>query len=293
MDMSVSPREDYCHALGPDEHEVFYFVFGSQDGEVFGILRLLLGREIMLELGMVRIGEYKGSHLKSQPWSMIDAPTSQAVGNDLTLDCLEPWQQWRIRVERAEEEQEEGLLPLLMDLTFHAVIPPARFPFGPFYQQVQQGGRLTGSIQVGEERWEGELLCYRDHSWGRRTMRIVKDWTILTIPDRLYAVIVTLPDDQLTWFGRVIAADGQSTSLVAPELTSSSIQDPQVGMEKWTFERLTPPSVWYLGKGGNEFVRSEPQPGDLFKDEIGLAVFTSSEGERVVGFIERADVIML
>jgi hypothetical protein len=288
MDVSVAPHEDQRHVLGPDEHEAFYFVFCSQDGQVYGGLRLLFGRETLLELASVQIGERKGLHQKSQPWPAIDAPTPQVFGPDVTLDCVEPWQRWHARVECASEK---GLPPFAMDLTFRATTPPARFNFGPSYQQVQQDGRLSGSVQVGAERWQGELLCYRDHSWGHRPMGAAKGWAILDIPERLYAVIITLPNDQRVWFGRAMAADGRSVPLVAPELTTDSIQDPRAGVEKWTFEHLIPPSVSYLGQGGEEAVRSTPRPGDLFKDEIGPVLFTSPTGERIVGFMERAEAI--
>ena len=289
MDNFVTLQKDHRHVLDSDQHEAFYFLFSSQDGEVSGLLRLLFGHETLLELVLVRVGEQKYLRQKSQPWPVIDAPTFQVSGPNLTLDCLEPWQQWRIRVECAAKE---GLLPFSMDLTFRATTPPVCFGFDQFYKQMQQDGRLTGSIQTGEERWEGELLCYRDHSLGRRAMRSVKAWTIIDIPERLYAVIITLPNDQFVRFGWTMTAEGQSIPLVAPELTENSIQDPQAGVEKWTFERLVPPNLWYMGsKGGEETMRFEPQPGDRFEDKIGPALFTSSRGERAVGFLEQSNAI--
>ncbi len=289
MNNSVALREDHRHVLDSDEHEAFYFVFSSQDGEVSGLLRMLFGHETLLELVLVQIGERRGLHQKLQPWPVLDAPTLQALGPNLTLDCLEPWQQWRIRVECAAEE---GLLPFSMDLTFNATTSPVHFGFGPSYRLMQQDGRLTGSIQVGAERWEGELICYRDHSLGHRAMTSVKAFTVIDIPEHLYAVIITLPNDKLAWLGRALTAEGQSIPLVAPELTANSIQDPQAGVEKWTFERLAPPNVLCLGKkGGEEAARSEPQPGDQFRDEIGPALFTSSRGERVTGSLEQAKAI--
>jgi hypothetical protein len=46
--------------------------------------------------------------------------------------------------------------------------------------------------------------------------------------------------------------------------------------------------VAYLGPAGHEDLRDTPQPGDLYRDDIGPAQFTAPDGRKMIGFLEQA-----
>jgi hypothetical protein len=56
----------------------------------------------------------------------------------------------------------------------------------------------------------------------------------------------------------------------------------------WHVQRLASPLVAYLGQAGQEAIRDEPQPDDLYRDDIGPALFASPQGEQVVGFLDQS-----
>jgi hypothetical protein len=66
------------------------------------------------------------------------------------------------------------------------------------------------------------------------------------------------------------------------------IEDRKAGLAPWSFERLVPAGIPYLGRAGQEAVRAESTAGDRFIDKIGPAVFTSPTGEEIVGFWDEA-----
>jgi hypothetical protein len=184
----------------------------------------------------------------------------------------------------------EKALPAKLDLEFAATGPPARYSYGP-YQQAQQDGRLCGRLQVAAEKWMGELLCYRDHSWGQRPMGAAAAWTIASAPDYFYVVIVEMGDQQV-YFGRITASDGKFIPVHTPQFAALGdgweLQDPDAGMRTWHVKRLASPLVFYLGPAGEEAIRDAPRPGDLYVDTLGPALFISPEGERIVGLVEQA-----
>ena len=66
----------------------------------------------------------------------------------------------------------------VLDFTFEALHPPYAYgsdPRGcPFYcatNRIEQAGRVTGSLQMGDRLIEFDTTGHRDHSWGTR------DWT--------------------------------------------------------------------------------------------------------------------
>ncbi|HIE39390.1 MAG TPA: hypothetical protein EYP77_10055 [Anaerolineae bacterium] len=289
MPFRLVPEDDHRHTLEPGEHEAFYFQFTSPDGSVFGFIRTLFDREGILELVALRAGGRAWSHQQRAPLS--DAPATDASGPSLRLTCLEPWRAWRCLFQGAVQGVKGGMAAeAVLNLTFTASGDPTPYRFGP-YQQVQQDGRLDGRLRVGPETWTGGLLCSRDRSWGRRPMGAATGWTVVSVPGHLYVAVVQTEGGTVC-FGQFTPPDGQRVparaARVSPEGDGCVIEDREAGVGAWRARRLAPPLVAHLGPAGQEALRDEPRPGDLLRDEIGPALFTSPEGEEVVGFLEQA-----
>jgi hypothetical protein len=287
----LAPEEDHRHTLDPNEHEAFYFPFTSPDATAFGFMRTLLDRDAVLELVALHIGGRAWVYQQRTP--LPDGPMlpTDASGPALKLTCLEPWQAWRVVFDSAVQEVGGlGAVRAELDLEFAATGPPARYRFGP-YQQAQQDGRLSGRLQVAAEEWTGELLCYRDHSWGQRPMGAATRWTIASAPDHFYIVIIEMGNQQL-YFGQLTTSEGRYVPVHTPQLTTVNegwrLEDPEAGMGAWQVKRLASPLVAYLGSAGEEALRDAPRPGDLYVDEIGPALFTSPDGRQSVGLFDQA-----
>jgi hypothetical protein len=290
-DMALAPEEDHRHILEPGEHEAFYFPFTSPDGNVFGFMRTLFDQATVLEMMALHIGGRVWVHQQRTPLPDGQVTATDASGPSVTLTCRKPWQAWRcVFHSTARQVDGEKALPAKLDLEFAATGPPARYGYGP-YQQAQQDGRLCGRLQVAAEKWMGELLCYRDHSWGQRPMGAAAAWTIASAPDYFYVVIVEMGDQQV-YFGRITASDGKFIPVHTPQFAALGdgweLQDPDAGMRTWHVKRLASPLVFYLGPAGEEAIRDAPRPGDLYVDTLGPALFISPEGERIVGLVEQA-----
>jgi len=289
---TLSPTDDYRHNLEPGQHEAFYFLFTDRDGAVYGFLRTLFDRETVLEMAVLHFNERTWVYQRRVPLSGDSPPPDDASGDALTLTCLEPWQSWRCRFQgMVQEVAGAKTLAARVDLAFAAINDPALYAFGPYYQ-VQQDGHVNGQLQLGSETWAGEMLCSRDRSWGVRPMGVARRWTLVSVPDRLYAVVVETPQGP-AGFGRFRAPDAQFRPLHLLQVTAVDggwrLEDPTVGLATWHVQRIAPPLVGYLGPAGQEEMRTEPRPGDLLRDELGPALFTSPEGERLIGFLEQAE----
>lgn len=117
----------------------------------------------------------------------IDGDLSRYDGDlsagDLTIECVEPHKQWRVRyngpaqdikdgeilLARRKERPEGWYAPatLNMDLTFDCLTEPhfaAKGERGHF----EQSGRVRGSIELGNEQWMVDGYGVRDKSWGPR-----------------------------------------------------------------------------------------------------------------------------
>jgi len=297
MDLDVRPSEDQRHTLAPGEHEAFYFLFTSADGQISGGLRTLFGSDDVLEIMGLRWTsspgrEYAWMHQQRVAYAPEDQPPDDASGPTMHLMCQSPWERWRGQFDGEAQRYEAGTESLQLDLTFRAITAPARFRLGD-YEQVQQDGRLSGAIQTPYGTWAGELISYRDHSWGQRGASDIPGWMILDIPEHLYAFIIGTVERPLFGVGRIIQADGEMQSVWRPRVRELApgrwqIEDRKVGLAPWTFERLGPAGISYLGRAGQEAVRAEASAGDLFVDKIGPAVFTSPTGEKIVGFWDEA-----
>ena len=290
FNMPLAPLDDYRHVLEPGEHEAFYFLFTSPEGSVFGFLRTLFDRETVLELVALRVGDRVWVHQQRTALSEGPVAVADASGPSMTLACREPWQAWGCFFHSTVQEAAgENVVRADLDLEFVATNAPALYRFGP-YLQAQQDGRLDGRLQVGTKEWAGELLCYRDHSWGRRPMGAAAGWTVANALEHFYVVVVETGGGEVC-FGRLATPDGQVVPVHAPKITAAErgwrIEDPEAGLGTWYVQRLSPPLKAYLGPAGQEAVRDAPSPGDLYLDELGPALFSSSEGKQVIGFLEQ------
>jgi hypothetical protein len=229
-------------------------------------------------------------HQPKLAWENVAAPTPEAAGPHLRLTCRQPWATWRAHFDHEVAAVDDPTVrrALALDLTFEATIEPALYSYGP-YHQVEQEGRLRGRVSLGAETWEGEFICYRDHSWGRRPMRDSAGWAIIVIPEKLYAAVVYM-EERNFYMGRAVAPTGDFTPV--RDLTFRDTAEgwaldvPALGPGTWTLSRPTSPITLYLGPAGHEMVRDEAASGDLLHDRIGAAQFTSPDGELVMGFLE-------
>ena len=290
-DISLAPADDHRHTLKSGEHEAFYFPFTSPEGNLFGFMRTLFDQDIVLEIMALHIGGCVWIHQHRAPLPDSPVTAAEASGPSLSLTCSQPWQEWDCRFHSSVRQLSgEKTLQANLDLKFVSTNAPAVYSFGT-YHQAQQDGRLRGQIQVGAEEWAGELLCYRDHSWGQRPIGMTTAWTIASAPDRFHVIAAEVQGQPLG-FGRFVTPDGQLVPVRIPRITVADtgwrIEDVKAGLAPWHVQRLAPPLVFYLGPPGYEAFRDGPRPGDLYLDELGPAIFTSLQGEQVAGFLDQA-----
>lgn len=291
MSMALTAADDHRHELAPGEHEAFYFLFTSPDGTAHGFVRTLFAWDAVLEMVALHVGDRAWAHQQRAALPGTPVPAADGSGPALKMTCLEPWQAWHCIFQgTAQSVDGEASLQVSLDLTFTATNEPACYGLGP-YQQAQQDGRIEGHLHAGPGSWAGRLVCYRDHSWGQRLMGAAARWTIASAPGHFYVVLIEMEGQQVS-FGRFVTPDGQSTPVRAPGIAPSGegwrIEDPEAGFAPWQAGRLAPPLVAYLGPAGQETLRDEPRPGDLYRDEIGPMIFTAPDGSQVVGFWEQA-----
>lgn len=288
MAQSPSPHDDYRHTLAPGEHEAFYFPFTTPKGDLFGFLRLIFAHDTLLEMIAVRLGGRTWAHQQRAP--LTDAPslTADASGPSLHLTCLAPWQRWRLRFQG--ELTSDKPQPATLDLTFTATSAPALYRFGA-YHQAQQHGEMRGRVRIGAEERQGDLLAYRDHSWGVRPTGVATGWTVLNVPQRLYASVGETGGRTVS-IGHFVPRNAPPTAINAAVITPVQggflFEDPAAGTGTWHVHRPVTPLVVHLGPPGHEEIRETPQAGDLFRDELGPAVFTSPQGEELTGLLEQA-----
>lgn len=289
---SLVLADDYRHTLKKGEHEAFYFLFSSPNGQVFGFLRTLFARDTVLELVVLCISGRTWVHqqrtsLSNDPFSLADAS-----GPTVKLTCQEPWQSWRCLFRSTMQAAGgEASLQTDLSLTFVATNTPDCYHFGS-YCQAQQDGSLNGQLRTDAGLWEGELLCYRDHSWGIRSIETASGWTIVCVPGRFYVVMIEMEEGRDVSWGRWAMPEGLFAPVHTPRLVAVKdgwqLDDVETGAESWNVQRLAPPLVACLGLAGQEEIRDEPRPDDLYRDDIGPALFTSPQGEQVTGFLDQA-----
>ena len=292
MELNLQPQEDQRHELTAGEYEAFYFCFTAPDVSLFGWMRLLFGVDRVLEMVVLRAGETTWVHQEIFPCEPSVAEDARPAGRFLSLTCDAPWERWQLRFAAPAVSPAKRGAPAAIHaaLTFHASNPPARYRFG-LYQQGEQEGRLEGAVQIGTRRWEGPLLCYRDHSWGQRPMGAAANWDALVLPDHFYLAAVQTHTGPF-YMGRVATDGGKFRPAGRPTLSQVDdlwrFEDAEAGLAPLTVRRPAPPIVVYLGPAGHETVRDVAQPDDLLRDELGPALFTTADGTERLGFWERA-----
>jgi hypothetical protein len=121
----------------------------------------------------------------------IERDLSQYDGDlaagSLRLDCLEPHRLWQLTYQgpaqdvadaevlltRSKERPEGWFKPAELEMTvrFECLTPPQYAGKGE-HGHFEQSGRVTGTIALGDERWEVSGYGVRDKSWGPR------DWGV-------------------------------------------------------------------------------------------------------------------
>ncbi len=290
MATDLSPETDGRHDLQNGEHEAFYFLAGSPDGKITLGVRTLFSNQDVLEIIGLKFGSFGWIYQHQTP-TPLTLESNQASGPALNLTCRTPWQSWEIRFSGEMISSQGNPEPIALDLTFQSLNPAALYRLGN-YHQAQQDGYLIGKLHMPQGDWEGELIGYRDHSWGKRGAGNIPGWMILDAPEHFYIFIVGDLDLQPLSFGRFRTPDGHFIQVREPEIKLEKngwrIEDRRAGLLPWHFERLGPAGISYLGNAGEEAVRNHPSTGDRFRDEIGPALFTSSDGKTCTGFWDQA-----
>ncbi len=285
--------DDYRHALDSSQHEAFYFLFTSTDGQNFGFVRALFGQSFVLEIVALCFEGRTWVYQRGSPLVGAPGPAFEASGPNLALQCLIPWTEWWCRFEGHVGEISSGQsTPLKFNWQFRAEGPATRYRFGP-YQQVQQDGALSGTLTVSGKEHRCNFVCSRDHSWGQRQMHVAQKWIVASLPSQLYLAVMNLDaNSQTAHFGHFFPSPGQRQDFQSPTVLPNDggwhIKDDGAMAGAWHAQRTAPPLIAYLGAAGRETVRLEPRPGDLYRDEIGPAMFTSPQGHQALGFVECA-----
>ncbi len=289
--LSVLDFDDFRHPLEPTQHEAFYFQFASSDGQTFGFLRTLFGYSTVLEIVAVQAAGSTWVFQRGTPLSGGFGASYDASGSTLRLICLESWVAWRcVFNDQVTNVASNATTSLSLDFQFQATGPATRYRIGP-YQQAQQDGRMKGSLTLNGQTYPTEYVCSRDRSWGERQMNLADDWLVASVPQHLYLALIHADHGQMH-IGHYFSAPDQRTALTAPIMSVYghllNFQDHAAGLGSWEVERVVQPFVVYLGPPGREAIRNQPRPGDLYRDELGPAMYTAPDGRKVLGFLELA-----
>lgn len=159
----------------------------------------------------------------------------------LSMRCEEPWRRWSMRFRGAVRDVTgsqlaAGALPdrhhhvATLDLTWAAMSPVwdlgARMSGQTWARaHYEQACRVTGSLVLGDERWEIDGTGIRDHSRGARVFGTVREhwWLSGQFPSgRSFAVLQVINHgDDVTPLSYGYVSDG--TSLEGAEVTSLEI----------------------------------------------------------------------
>jgi len=134
----------------------------------------------------------------------------------LTLECVKPHELWQLRYQgpaqdipdaeilltRSKERPDGWFTPATLDMTldFECLTPPhfaARGEHGHF----EQSGRVSGTIALGEDRWQVNGFGVRDKSWGPR------DWGAGTQSGADAGEKTDGPAPFVNWFSMNFGAD--------------------------------------------------------------------------------------
>lgn len=181
--------DENMHPVGDDPawSESYYFNFVDSESGVAMFTRMgfrpnngwadglhvvyLGGRRVAFTYGRRDIG------------SDLSAYDGDLRAGDLTIECLQPHQRWRVSYDGAAQDiadaeillERSKLRPkgwftpahLGMSLEFECLTEPHYAASGE-RGHFEQSGRVTGSITLGDETWHVDGFGVRDKSWGPR-----------------------------------------------------------------------------------------------------------------------------
>ncbi len=171
----IDPADDRRHTPGPDSlplwNESYWFPIYDPKSGVGVVTRIGIlpnQNEANLWLFITRDGEvvHNATDLHCQiPQGDIDDLTLKNV----SYQCLEPLRKWRL-LYRGED--------CGFDLTWQAICPVYQYPFPPGTsadqapRHLEQSGRVSGTVAIGNRRYNLDCFGHRDHSWGGE-----RDWS--------------------------------------------------------------------------------------------------------------------
>lgn len=171
----VSVADDAFHPPTSDDPtwiETAWLPFWLTDGDVSVHVRLWWRPNEAggLQGGAVTAWRGENRYLAHDAWSEpFDGPpdlTDLHLANGLRWQCLTPLHTYRLRHTSARVE---------LDITFTALMEPNPVDpaesSGMFAGHLEQPGRVTGRVRLGDRWSDVDCATVRDRSWGPRTMR--------------------------------------------------------------------------------------------------------------------------
>lgn len=200
----AEPKDDLIHEPAPHGgwRESYYFdIFDEKLGlgmwhsigkkpykGYSGFTLGIWGQELLCGVGRDRVAEHTELH--------------RCEG--LAYECLEPLKKWRITYKghlmRPEKrfrldpkallpDDNDGVLrvPVEFDLIFIGTSPTYRYEDNPLWRKLFDGhldqtGRTTGTLTIGEKTYTVDGLGARDRSWGTRDWLWPRRWRFVHVP---------------------------------------------------------------------------------------------------------------
>jgi hypothetical protein len=171
--LRVSAADDGFHPPTSDDPtwiETVWFPFWLPDVATSVYARVWFRPNDGQQGGAVNAWRHQGAVVASdgwtEPWVAYQDLGDLRLGNGFHLECLEPLTAYRIRHHSDQID---------LDVTFRALMEPN--PVAPedspgmFDGHLEQPGRVTGQLRLGDELHIVDCASVRDRSWGPRTMR--------------------------------------------------------------------------------------------------------------------------
>lgn len=148
----------------------------------------MFGLETLVGVGRDRFSQHTEDHLVE----------------GLRYECLVPLEKWRLsfqgELRRPEKQfrldpavfqsgggQDLPKVPVSFDLTFTGTVPAYRYhdrpEWGPLFTgHLDQTGRTTGVVTIGDKKCDVDGLGARDRSWGTRDWAWPRKWRYIELP---------------------------------------------------------------------------------------------------------------
>ena len=183
----MNPNDEYMHPVGDDPawSESYYFNFCDPKSEVGMFARMGFRANEGTVDGLM--GIYLGGHRVAFVYAreQLPEPYDTLKAGGMEFERREPFKTWgvrydgpaqdiaddRILVTRRKERPEGWFKPaqVRMDVTFKALNDPYYTANDGTRGHFEQAGHATGTIQVGDDKWDVDAYGVRDKSWGPRT----------------------------------------------------------------------------------------------------------------------------